>query len=158
MDVKEKYLYEFGPYCLNASDRVLLKDGEPFSLPRKACDLLLVLVENSGKVLDKPFLMEQVWPDVFVDEANLLVTISSLRKALGERPGGGQYIETVPRRGYRFAETVRKVSPEPAGARLGRALAEREESASFEAAPALLEEDAGSDAGAQALKPGRARW
>jgi len=82
---------------------MLMRDGEPVPLTPKALETLLVLVENSGHVLHKDELMKKLWPDTFVEEANLAVNISSLRKTLGEKPNGGQYIETVPRRGYRFA-------------------------------------------------------
>ena len=72
-------------------------------LPPKALDLLVALVEQEGDVVTKDELMKRVWPDTFVEEANLSVNVSALRKALGDQAGGGPYIETVPRRGYRFA-------------------------------------------------------
>ena len=105
-----KRIYEFGPYYLDPASCLLLRDGERAAIPPKAFDLLVALIENSGRVLGKEELMQIVWPDTFVEEANLAVTISMVRKILGSQPDGGQYIETMPRRGYRFAATVREVS------------------------------------------------
>ncbi|HJT65451.1 MAG TPA: tetratricopeptide repeat protein [Pyrinomonadaceae bacterium] len=88
------------------ADRVLLREGELVPLTPKVFDILLVLVQSSGQVVAKDDLMKRVWPNTFVEEGNLTQNISLLRKALGETPGGAQFIETVPRRGYRFvAET-----------------------------------------------------
>lgn len=100
-------LYEFGPFVLDPAERVLARDGRPVPLTPKAFDLLLVLVENGGRLLGKKDLMEAVWPDSFVEEGNLTFTVSSLRKALGEDRKEPQYIETVPRSGYRFVADVR---------------------------------------------------
>ena len=100
-------LYEFGPFVLNPAERVLTREGQPVSLTPKAFDLLVVLVENGGRLLGKKDLMEAVWPDSFVEEGNLTFTISSLRKALGEDRKEHHYIETVPRSGYRFVANVR---------------------------------------------------
>jgi Tol biopolymer transport system component/DNA-binding winged helix-turn-helix (wHTH) protein len=99
-------LYAFGPFLLNPDERVLLRDGRPVPLTPKVFDVLLVLVENGGHLLGKKDLMEAVWPDSFVEEGNLTFTISSLRKALGEDRKEPQYIETVPRSGYRFVAGV----------------------------------------------------
>ena len=99
-------MYRFGPFRLDMEDRVLRKSGDAVALTPKALDTLVVLLENCGRVIEKDDLMKRVWPDTFVEEANLAVNISVLRKALGLSPSGGQYIETVPRRGYRFAAEV----------------------------------------------------
>jgi len=112
MSSSEKRFYEFGPYRLDLEERLLMRDGSPVSLTPKAFDTLLVLIENSGRVLEKEEMMRQVWPDTFVEEANLAVNISLLRKSLGNRADGGAYIETLPRRGYRFAARVREVTEE----------------------------------------------
>ena len=116
--------YAFGAFRLDAGERVLLM-GERGVVPLtpKAFDTLLVLVENSGHVIGKEELMRRVWPDSFVEENNLAQNISMLRKALGEDSGGQKYIETVPKRGYRFAAEVREESvAEPdAGATRARA-------------------------------------
>jgi DNA-binding winged helix-turn-helix (wHTH) protein/TolB-like protein len=100
--------YDFGPFRLDTKERVLLRDGSPISLTPKAFETLMALVERSGHVLEKEELMKRIWPDSFVEDANLAVNISSLRKILGERPDGSQYIETVPRRGYRFIGEVKE--------------------------------------------------
>lgn len=99
--------YDFGPFRLDADERVLTRDGENVALTPKAFDTLAVFVRSAGRMLEKEFLLEAIWPDAFVEEANLAVNVSLVRKALGERADGGQFIETVPRRGYRFAEKVR---------------------------------------------------
>ncbi len=102
-------LYEFGPFTLNAKEKLLLRDGQRVTLKPKVLDLLLVLVENSGHVIDKNQLMNKLWPDTFVEESNLSVNVFALRKALGENHYGQSYIETVPRRGYRFVARVTEV-------------------------------------------------
>ncbi|HEY8412373.1 MAG TPA: winged helix-turn-helix domain-containing protein, partial [Pyrinomonadaceae bacterium] len=106
MGPQENRSYEFGRFRLNVAERVLLREGELVPLTPKVFDILLTLVESSGQVVSKDDLMKRVWPNTFVEEGNLTQNISLLRKALGETPGGVQFIETVPRRGYRFvAET-----------------------------------------------------
>jgi len=106
-------LFEFGPFRLDKRERLLLRDKEPVPLPPKAFDTLLVLVENSGHVMSKDELMSHVWPDSFVEEANLAQNISIVRKALGDRGDGAQYIETVSKRGYRFSASVRTLTESP---------------------------------------------
>jgi TolB-like protein/Flp pilus assembly protein TadD len=101
-------IVSFGPFRLDRRKRVLWRGADLVPLPPKSLDLLLALVEQQGDVVRKEDLMEQVWPDTFVEEANLSVNVSALRKALGDGPGGQPYIQTVPRRGYRF------VAAEPA--------------------------------------------
>jgi Tol biopolymer transport system component/DNA-binding winged helix-turn-helix (wHTH) protein len=101
--------YEFGPFRLNASERMLLRDGRSVPLPPKVFDTLLVLVENCGHLLEKDRLITTLWPNTFVEEATLARNISDLRKALGET-SEHEYIETVPKRGYRFVAAVRHVS------------------------------------------------
>jgi Tol biopolymer transport system component/DNA-binding winged helix-turn-helix (wHTH) protein len=88
------------------AERELFRGGEPVPLTPKPLDTLLVLLDRHGHVVDKDELMSALWPDTFVEEINLVQQISHLRKVLGERPGGGSYIETVARRGYRFAAPV----------------------------------------------------
>jgi DNA-binding winged helix-turn-helix (wHTH) protein/TolB-like protein len=106
-DSQDKNVYRFDSFVLDEAEKVLFRDGERVPLTPKAFEMLLVLVSNAGVVLGKEELMERLWPDTFVEEANLAVNISMLRKALGEMPGGGQYIGTMPKRGYRFAAEVR---------------------------------------------------
>jgi DNA-binding winged helix-turn-helix (wHTH) protein/TolB-like protein/Tfp pilus assembly protein PilF len=95
--------FEFEDFRLNPVERVLMRDGELVPLTPKVFDLLLLLVENHGHVLEKDRLMHEVWPDTFVEEGNLTQNISVLRKALGEK----QYIQTIPRRGYRFVGNIK---------------------------------------------------
>jgi tetratricopeptide (TPR) repeat protein/DNA-binding winged helix-turn-helix (wHTH) protein len=103
---RDRLLYEFGAFCLDVTERILFHDRVRVALTSKAFDTLLALVRNSGQVVSKHDLMESVWPDTVVEENNLNQCISVVRKALGESPDGKSYIETVPRRGYRFAAQV----------------------------------------------------
>src|SRR4029077_11732437 len=88
---------------------VLLREGEPVPLTPKTFQILLVLVRHSNQIVAKDDLLKMVWPDTFVEEANLSRNIFMLRKALGETPQDHRYIVTVPGRGYRLAENVRLV-------------------------------------------------
>ena len=106
---KSKELYEFGPFRVNPEKEILLRAGEPIQLAPKTFQILLVLVRHSNEVVTKEDLMKAVWPDTFVEEANLSRNIFMLRKALGESPQDHRYIVTVPGRGYRLAESVRLV-------------------------------------------------
>jgi TolB-like protein len=99
-------LFHFGPFCLDAGERVLLRDGRLVPLPAKTLSTLLVLVRKNGHVVEKDVLMKEVWPDEYVEEGNLAQHIFMLRKALGETAEGPRYIETVPRRGYRFIAEI----------------------------------------------------
>ena len=103
------HIYEFGPFRLIPEERQLLRDNQSVSLTPKSFDLLIVLVENSGHLIEKGELMKRVWPDSFVEEANLSVNMSALRRTLGEGPNEHHYVETVPRRGYRFVASVKEV-------------------------------------------------
>ncbi len=102
------HIYEFGPFQLVPEERQLLRDNQPVPLTPKSFDLLVVLVENSGHLIEKGELLKRIWPDSFVEEANLSVNVSALRRALGEGPNEHQYVETVPRRGYRFVAGVKE--------------------------------------------------
>ena len=102
----------FGPVTLVPGERALLKDGRPVALPPKAFDLLAYLAANPGRLLTKAELMREVWPDTVVEESNLASNVFAIRKALGESADGERYIETVPKRGYRF---IAPVSPLPSG-------------------------------------------
>ena len=101
--------YEFGPFHLDPLRRRLLINDTPVMLTPKAVELLLILVEHRDRVLEKNELLERLWPDTVVEEANLTVNMSSLRKALGESPSERRYIVTVPGRGYRFVAAVSEV-------------------------------------------------
>jgi DNA-binding winged helix-turn-helix (wHTH) protein/Tol biopolymer transport system component len=109
MSLQTKHIYEFGLFRLDEAEHLLLRDGEAVPLTPKAFDLLLALVERHGHLLEKDELLKKVWKDTFVEEANLASNISQLRKALGDGENGQRYIETAPKRGYRFVANVKKV-------------------------------------------------
>src|SRR5215510_13478703 len=106
--------YEFGPFRVDARERTLRCNGELVPLTPKVFDILLVLVQNSGRVLTKNEMMNFVWPDTAVEESNLARNVSTLRKALGDGSDESGYIETTPWRGYRFTANVRQSSGERA--------------------------------------------
>jgi eukaryotic-like serine/threonine-protein kinase len=103
---RAKELYEFGPFRVDPEKEILLREGEPVALTPKTFQILLVLIRHSEEVVTKDDLMKAVWPDTFVEEANLSRNIFMLRKALGETAQDHRYIVTVPGRGYRLAENV----------------------------------------------------
>src|SRR4029078_4572253 len=109
---QNQYLYEFGPFRLDAQKRLLLREGEIVPLKPKAFDTLLVLVGNCGQVVEKDELMKRIWPNTAVEEGNLTFNISSLRKALGDDPRRHQYIVTIPGEGYQFVAGVRAMFDE----------------------------------------------
>jgi DNA-binding winged helix-turn-helix (wHTH) protein/tetratricopeptide (TPR) repeat protein len=98
--------FEFGPFRLDAAQRVLLRDGRAIALQPKAMDILLLLVRNPGRLITKEELLSGIWPKLVVEESNLSQNIFLLRKALGDGDGGHRYIVTLPRRGYKFVEPV----------------------------------------------------
>src|SRR5215468_11013413 len=106
MSAETKVLYGFGRFRCDPREQLLLCEGKPVPLSPKSFEILLALVRSNGRLVMKDELMREVWPDSFVEEANLTVNISAVRKALGETPGGQQFIETVPKRGYRFIASV----------------------------------------------------
>src|SRR5262249_23205870 len=112
MSKQPRHFYEFGPFRLDETERLLLRDGQTVAITPKAFDMLLVLVQNSGHLLDKEELMKALWSDSFVEEANLSYNVFALRKALSEGNGKQTYIETIPKRGYRFVANVREVVDE----------------------------------------------
>lgn len=107
-------VYQFDSFRLDQTEGVLLHGGDAVALTPRVFDLLSVLVERAGRLVTKATLMEKVWPDTFVEEANLTVNIAILRKLLGHKASGPQYIETVPKRGYRFVAKVFEVERERA--------------------------------------------
>jgi TolB-like protein/DNA-binding winged helix-turn-helix (wHTH) protein/Tfp pilus assembly protein PilF len=109
MSAQTKVIFEFGSYRLNPAERLLLREEVPVQLPPKAFDALVVMVENRGRLLGKDELLRTVWPDSFVEESNLAQHVSILRKALRDGEDGLQFIETVPRHGYRFTAAVREL-------------------------------------------------
>jgi DNA-binding winged helix-turn-helix (wHTH) protein/tetratricopeptide (TPR) repeat protein len=114
MKPRTKYFYEFGPFRLDPNERALLRAGKRVSITPRVFDLLVALVQNSGRVLAKEEIMNEVWRDFHVEEANLTVSISVLRKALGEGARGDHYIETIPKCGYRFVAPVEEITDEDA--------------------------------------------
>jgi len=109
---QNRLVYEFDRYRLDAGDRLLYRNGEPVPLPPKVIDTLLVLVERHGRVVEKAVLIATVWPDVTVEENNLTQNVSLLRKTLGDGDDR-KFIETIPRRGYRFVAPVKIVEEAP---------------------------------------------
>lgn len=109
MELNTKHFYEFGTFRLEPAEHLLLRHEKPVSLAPKAFELLVFLAQNPGRLVTKDQIMKALWPDSFVEEANLTVWISVLRRTLG---GGGegeqQYIETVPKKGYRFIAPVQE--------------------------------------------------
>lgn len=108
----QKQLYEFGPFRVDPEKELLLRGNEAVPLAPKAFQVLLVLMRHKKEIVTKDELLKAVWPDTFVEEANLSRNIFLLRKALGESPQDHQYIVTVPGRGYHFAEEVQLVPHE----------------------------------------------
>lgn len=106
MSNPRNHFYEFGPFRLDLVNRLLLRDGEVVPLKKKAFETLLVLVENSGQVLEKETLMRRLWPDTYVEESNLTHYIYALRRVLGDEKENPRYIVTIPGRGYRFSAQV----------------------------------------------------
>ena len=107
MSSQENHLYEFGPYVMDARSRILLKAGTTVRLTPKAFDTLCVLVQHASQVVEKEQLLREVWPDIFVEEGSLSHNIHGLRKALGDDSSEPRYIETIPKRGYRFVAPVK---------------------------------------------------
>ena len=115
MAASSERTYQFGPFLLNAAERVLLREGERVPLTPKVFETLLVLVEHAGHVVPKETLIKRVWPDTFVQEDSLTFNISALRKALGGHHGGQQFIETEHKVGYRFVVPVKILASESGG-------------------------------------------
>ncbi len=106
MQNPNRHIYSFGQYSVDVAERQLLRAGESVALPPKVFDTLLVLVENCGRILEKDVLMNKIWPDSFVEESSLAQYIFQLRKALGDDASEHRFIETIPKRGYRFIAPV----------------------------------------------------
>src|SRR5260370_42306773 len=101
MNKRTKRIFEFGPFCLDVTECVLRRQGQVVPLTPKSADMLVLLAENAGHVVEKEELFKRLWSDTFVEEGNLSKNVFLLRKALGDEDGH-QYIETVARRGDRF--------------------------------------------------------
>ena len=111
MSKQPQRFVEFGPYRMDLDDRLLVRDGQPVPLSPKVFELLLVFVENAGRLVEKEELRKQLWPDTFVEDNTLVQDVFVLRKILGATGDGGKYIETVPKSGYRFVAPVRRIAP-----------------------------------------------
>ncbi|HUE83052.1 MAG TPA: winged helix-turn-helix domain-containing protein [Pyrinomonadaceae bacterium] len=109
-------VYEFGPYRVDVARRCLIRGGSTVPLTPKVFETLLLLVENSGRVVTKDEMMQQLWPDTFVEESSLSQNVFHLRRALGDDKSEPQYIATIPKRGYHFLPRVNEIvnsTPEP---------------------------------------------
>src|ERR1044072_2544511 len=106
MATQSRLIYEFDEFQLEPHERKLMRRGQLIPLHGKAFEMLLVLIRNRGKLLTKDELFELVWPDQIVEESNLTVNMSAIRRALGERANNPHYITTVSGRGYRFTGEV----------------------------------------------------
>ena len=102
---------QFGPFLIDIAERTLRRDGETVPLTPKAFDVLVALLEKPGQLISKEELLQKVWPDTFVEESNLSYNIFALRKALGDAAESSRYIETVPKKGYRFRASVSPATP-----------------------------------------------
>jgi TolB-like protein len=111
-------IHRFGPFQYDSEQRLLFRGGETVQLGPKAIDTLHVLIERRGRIVEKAELMKLVWPDTVVEDVGLARNVSLLRKALGDEGVESSYIETIPRRGYRFA-AADDPQPQPVGAGLG---------------------------------------
>ncbi len=109
MSLETKDFYDFGDFRLDLTEKVLLRDGKFISITPKVFETLQVMVENAGRLIEKDELMERIWHERFVEESNLTFNIKMLRKALGDDAAKPRFIETVPKRGYRFIAEVRRV-------------------------------------------------
>jgi len=107
MGTENNRYYEFDEYKIDARRRILFKNGERISLSSRIFDLLLVLVQNEGRILEHDELLDKVWEGMFVEQSNLKKSVSALRQILGESPNESLYIKTIPRRGYSFVADVR---------------------------------------------------
>src|SRR3984893_14484343 len=113
MSLAVNHLYRFGEFTVDTDQKVLLRQGAPLPTTPKVYDTLLILLDNSGRIVAKEELMSRLWPDSFVEESNLTFNIQQLRKALGDNARQPRFIETVARRGYRFIAEVNGNSPLP---------------------------------------------
>lgn len=112
MSPETPYFYDFGGFRLDLAEKVLLRDGKFIPVTPKVFETLQVFVENAGRLIEKDELMRQIWQERFVEESNLTFNIKMLRKALGDNAAMPRFIETVPKRGYRFIAEVEKITGE----------------------------------------------
>ncbi|HEX8475777.1 MAG TPA: winged helix-turn-helix domain-containing protein [Pyrinomonadaceae bacterium] len=150
MSRRNKHLYEFGPFRLDTEERVLLRGDNLVPLTPKAFETLHVLVRNRGHIMEKDELLKEIWAGTFVEEATLAQNIFTLRRALGNGQNDGQkYIETIPRRGYRFIAEVREIDESAAATTTNTTAASATVAAPEASAPATPDVIAESPADAQ---------
>jgi DNA-binding winged helix-turn-helix (wHTH) protein len=113
MTMESKRFSDFGPFRVDRQKRLLMQDSNPLPLPPKALDVLIFLIDNRGRAIEKAEFMRAVWPDSFVEEGNLSQNIFLLRKTLGDGQDGQRYILTVPGVGYRFVPGVTEHDGQP---------------------------------------------
>ena len=118
--MKIREMFKFGPFLVDPQSRALMREGNPVALNRRAFDVLLYLVQNPGRAVTKEEILKSVWPDSYVDENNLMQSISALRKALEERPGANSFIATLAGRGYQFIAPVSRVDEPEAASQSSR--------------------------------------
>ena len=109
MSLTLRHLYKFDSFIVDVDERVLLRNGRMVPLTPKVFETLLLLVKNQGSIVTKEKMLTTLWPNVFVEESNITFNIRMLRKALGDTKQSSVYIETIPRRGYRFKTQVREL-------------------------------------------------
>src|SRR5262245_51022039 len=109
----ERTIYEFDDFRVDTGQFFLIKAGQTIPITPTVFRILLVLLEHAGQMVTKEDLMKSVWPDCFVEAGNLNRNVSTLRKALDEKPSDHRYIETIPKTGYRFVAPVRSMSYQP---------------------------------------------
>ena len=119
MSLQSNDIYEFGDFRLDVAEKLLLRDGKSISITPKVFETLQVFVENAGQLIEKNELMERIWHERFVEESNLSFNIKMLRKALGDNAGSPRFVETVPKRGYRFIAEVRRIEEDGENRRRG---------------------------------------
>src|SRR4051794_7139531 len=112
MPSQNPQIYEFDNFQLDVANRQLSRDGEPVPLPAKAFDMLVALIESGERLVGKDELFSRVWPDQIVEESNLTVQVSAIRKALGDKTSNPKYLTTVPGHGYRFIGAVKRSEEE----------------------------------------------
>jgi DNA-binding winged helix-turn-helix (wHTH) protein len=134
--------YSFGPFKLYPTEHLLVRDTTPILLAPKAYELLVALVSQHGRLVTRAELMKAIWPDSYVEEINLTVNISLLRKTLGQQPDGRPYITTVPKCGYRFdADVVQNGAGRSNGVTPVEVVPVAEESEEEEKQPAIIVPD-----------------
>ena len=156
-----KHLYEFGPFQLDAGERVLRRGPERIDLPPRVFDTLVALAESDGRLLAKDELMDRIWPDSAVEENNLTQAIYLLRRVLQDGENGNRYIETVPKRGYRFVAPVRETALDASGAHpvaVNAVAADAVVKDSFDAVASAAPREVTADSPRAATSPHRATW